>query len=100
LARIRISRSFKSVGLTPVLFLKRGRKEIAVEAVNSRKDPGTSNETIREGQAGVNCESHWKKMIGKSRLSGRKPNVRFDKGELEIEISATAPALYSTGSAN
>jgi len=31
-----------------------------------------------------NCESFWKKMIGKSRLSGRKLNVRFDEGELEI----------------
>jgi hypothetical protein len=35
-------------------------------------------------------------MIGKSRLSGRKPNVRFDEGELEIELSATTLALYST----
>jgi hypothetical protein len=40
------------------------------------------------------CESHWKKMIGKP-YSG-KPNVRFDEGELEIEPSATTPALYST----
>ena len=31
------------------------------------------------------CESRWKKMIGKSRPSGRKLNVRFDEGELEIE---------------
>jgi hypothetical protein len=29
------------------------------------------------------CESHWKKMIGKP-YSG-KLNVRFDEGELEIE---------------
>ena len=40
-------------------------------------------------------ESFWKKMtclhgafrrrqVGKSRLSGRKPHVRFDEGELEI----------------
>jgi hypothetical protein len=42
------------------------------------------------------CESHWKKMIGKP-YSG-KPNVRFDEGELEIELLATTPALYSTGS--
>ncbi len=34
------------------------------------------------------------KMIGKP-YSG-KPNVRFDEGELEIELSATTPALYST----
>jgi putative transcriptional regulator len=81
-------------GNTFIVFLKRGRQEIAVEAGNSRKDPGTSEETIPEGQAGANCESHWKKMIGKP-YSG-KPNVRFDEGELEIEPSATTPALYST----
>jgi len=33
-------------------------------------------------------------MIGKP-YSG-KPNVRFDEGELEIELSAITPALYST----
>ncbi len=33
-------------------------------------------------------------MIGKP-YSG-KPTVRFDEGELEIEPSATTPALYST----
>jgi hypothetical protein len=81
-----------------IVFLKRGRKEIAVEAGNSRKGPEPSEETIPEGQAGANYESHWKKMIGKSRLSGRKPNVRFDEGELEIELLATTPALYSTES--
>ena len=37
-------------------------------------------------------------MIGKP-YSG-KPNVRFDEGELEIELSATTPALYSTESLN
>jgi hypothetical protein len=67
-------------------------------AGNSRKGLGTSEETIPEGQAGVNCESHWKKMIGKP-YSG-KPNVRFDEGELEIELAATTPALYSTEVAN
>jgi hypothetical protein len=36
-------------GNTFIMFLKRGRKEIAVEAGNSRKDPGTSEETIPEG---------------------------------------------------
>jgi hypothetical protein len=35
-------------------------------------------------------------MIGKP-YSG-KPNVRFDEGELEIELAATTPALYSTES--
>jgi hypothetical protein len=34
------------------------------------------------------------KIIGKP-YSG-KPTVRFDEGELEIEPSATTPALYST----
>ena len=63
-------------GNTFIVFLKRERKEIAVEAGNSRKGPGTSEETIPEGQAGVNYESHWKKMIGKP-YSG-KPNARFD----------------------
>ena len=35
-----------------------------------------------------------KKIIGKP-YSG-KPNVRFDEAELEIEPSATTPALYPT----
>jgi hypothetical protein len=34
------------------------------------------------------------KIIGKP-YSG-KPNVRFDEGELAIELLATTPALYST----
>jgi len=37
-------------------------------------------------------------MIGKP-YSG-KPNVRFDEGELEIELLATTPALYSSESDN
>jgi hypothetical protein len=36
-----------------IVFPKNGRKEIAVEAVNSRKGSGTSEETIPEGQARV-----------------------------------------------
>ena len=47
-----------------------------------------------EGQTGATCESLRKKMIGKPYLG--KPNVRFDEGELEIELLATTPALYST----
>ena len=39
-----------------------------------------------------NCESARKKMIGKP-YSG-KSTVRFDEGELEIELMATTPALY------
>jgi len=38
------------------------------------------------------------RIVGKP-YSG-KPNVRFDEGELEIELSATTPALYSTVSHN
>jgi len=63
-------------------FLKEGRAGDCGDAGNSREDPGTSEETIPEGQAG-GCESLWKKMIGKP-YSG-KLNVRFDEGELEIE---------------
>jgi len=37
-------------------------------------------------------------MIGKP-YSG-KPNVRLDEGELEIELLATTPALYSTAIVN
>ena len=39
-------------------------------------------------------ESHRMKIIGKP-YSG-KLNVRFDEGELEIELAATTPVLYST----
>ena len=60
--------------------------------------PETSEETIPEGQAGANCESLREKMIGKP-YSG-KPNVRFDEAELEIELLATTPALYSTDLVN
>jgi hypothetical protein len=42
------------------------------------------------------CESPWMKIIGKP-YSG-KPKVRFDEGELEIELLATTSALYSTKS--
>ena len=51
-------------------------------ACNPGEDSGTSEETIPECQAG-DCESLWKKMIGKP-YSGEL-NVRFDEGELEIE---------------
>jgi hypothetical protein len=52
------------------------------------------------GRPSRSRESHRMKIIGKSRLSGRKPNVRFDEGELEIEHLATTPALYSTEALN
>jgi hypothetical protein len=35
-----------------IMFLKRGREEIAIGAGNSGEDSGTSEETIPEGQAG------------------------------------------------
>jgi hypothetical protein len=41
-----------------------------------------------------NCKGRWGKMIGKP-YSG-KLNVQFDEGELEIELLAITPALYST----
>ena len=73
-----------------ITFLKKGREEIAVGAGNSGENSGPSEETIPEGQAGSwvqvhsGCESHREKMIGKP-YSG-KLNVRFDEGELEIEL--------------
>ena len=54
--------------------------------------PVSPVETMPECQA--SCECLWRKMVGKP-YSG-KPNVRIDEGELEIERSATTPALYST----
>jgi hypothetical protein len=65
-----------------ITFLKERSKGDCVNAENSGKDSGSPAETIPEGQAG-DCESLWKKMIGKP-YSG-KLNVRFDEGELEIE---------------
>jgi len=51
--------------------------------------PGVDGETFEEiekreegAERYSDCESRWKKMIGKP-YSG-KPNVRFDEGELEI----------------
>ena len=67
-------------GNTFIMFLKRGRKEIAVKAGNSIKS-GTfrGNYTRRPSKS---CECPWKKMIGKP--DSGKLNVRFDEGELEI----------------
>ena len=76
-----------------IVFLKRARMEIAVEARNSREVREPQRELYQEAKR--ECECPWKKMIGKP-YSG-KPNVRFDEGKLEIELSATTLALYSTG---
>jgi hypothetical protein len=43
---------------------------------------------------GSDCESNWRKIIGKPYAG--KLHVRFDEGELEIEPLATTPVLYST----
>ena len=52
-----------------------------------RKPYGIARETLtnamQEKESDSDCESLWKKMIGKP-YSG-KLNVRFDEGELEIE---------------
>jgi hypothetical protein len=52
----------------------------------------------RKAKQVLKGESLRMKIIGKP-YSG-KPNVRFDEGELEIEPSATTPALDSTGVLN
>lgn len=44
---------------------------------------------------GSDCESDWRKIIGKPYAG--KLHVRFDEGELEIGPLATTPVLYSTG---
>jgi hypothetical protein len=79
-------------GNTFITLLKERRKGDCGNAINS-KCFGNSGGSYAERPS--ECESLWKKMIGKP-YSG-KPNVRFDEGELEIEHSATTPALYSTG---
>ena len=82
-------------GNTFTMLLKERRKGDCGNAINSEyfENSGGSY-TGRPSES----ESPWKKMIGKP-YSG-KPNVRFDEGELEIEHSATTPALYSTATNN
>jgi hypothetical protein len=62
-------------GNTFIMFLKEGRKGDCRNAENSRKDSGTSEETMPECQTYV-CESLWKKMIGKP--CAIKPHARFE----------------------
>ena len=64
-----------------IVFPKRGRKEIAVEARNSIAVRELQRELCQEAKQ--DCESSWKKMIGKP--CAGKPHARFDEGELEIE---------------
>ena len=56
-------------------------------AKTDRWTSGVARETLtnamQEKESDSDCESLWKKMIGKP-YSG-KLNVRFDEGELEIE---------------
>jgi hypothetical protein len=59
-----------------ITFLKEQREGDCSNAGNSREGSGTSEETIPEGQAGADCESHWEKMIGKPYMG--KPYVRFE----------------------
>jgi hypothetical protein len=78
-------------GNTFIMLLKERRKGDCGNAINSEYfENSGGNYTGRPSES----ESLWKKMIGKP-YSG-KPNVRFDEGELEIEPSATTPALNST----
>jgi hypothetical protein len=78
-----------------IMLLKERRSGDCSNAKNSQ-----SFENSGGSYTGRPSESEclWKKMIGKP-YSG-KPNVRFDEGELEIEQSATTPALYSTATNN
>jgi hypothetical protein len=72
-----------------IMLLKERRKGECGNAINSQ-----SFESSGGSYTGRSSESKclWKNMIGKP-YSG-KSNVRFDEGELEIEQSATTPALY------
>ena len=75
--------------------LGRGKGQCLHRAFDEAKDQGIANRLItpehRELQRKLYlkakqedpCESRGKKMMGKSRSGGRKPNVRFDEGELE-----------------
>jgi len=75
-----------------ITFLKERRIGDCVNAKNSRIQELQRKLYWKAKQS--NCESLWKKMIGKP-YSG-KLNVRFDEGELEIGRLVTTPALYST----
>jgi hypothetical protein len=78
-------------GNTFITFQKKGRKGDCGNAINSYLFETFGGNYTRVPSLG---ECLWKKMIGKP-YSG-KPNVRFDEGELEIELLATTPVPYST----
>ena len=76
----------KGRGNAFIVFLKRGRrKEIAVEAVNSNS-PGTSEETIPEGQAGV------------AKATGRRQSESgiSGKGHVRFEVAGDGEVLWRT----
>ena len=64
-------------------------------AKTDRWTSGVARETLtnamQEKESDSDCESLWKKMIGKP-YSG-KPQARFDAGELEIEHGEAREAL-------
>ena len=75
-----------------IVFLKRGRKEIAVEAGNSRVDRELRKKLYQKAKHEMRKsleEDDRKAVFGKT-------DRRVDEGELEIELLATTPALYST----
>jgi len=78
-------------GNTFIMLLKERRKGACGNAINSKDSWNSGGSyTGRPSES----ESLWKKMIGKP--CAGKLHARFDEGELEIEHSATTPALYST----
>ena len=80
-------------GNTFITFLKKKRTGDCVNAINSRIKFRIfgGNYTRRPSMYRLNCESLWKKIIGKP-YSG-KLNVRFDEGELETGYGCDIVAL-------
>jgi hypothetical protein len=68
-------------GNTFIMLLKERRQGDCGNAINSKSSGNSSGSYARRPSE---SESLWKKMIGKP-YSG-KLNVRFDEGELEIEL--------------
>jgi hypothetical protein len=79
-------------GNTFIMLLKERRKGDCGNAINSKHSENSGGSYARKPSE---SECLWKKMIGKPYSESRTYGV--DEGELEIEHSATTPALYSTG---